>query len=168
VRAAATSFTLSKHTGGGGATPAFSDLRVCLQFTWEVGLPPSPMEFSSHCHFYKLSRSWLLGKCRPLLPSQDGLFISSSMRDCPSLSLWRSGHSSLFTTCLFCYCLLLSFSFFPGWGSVCPGGYADLAQGCLWEYHLSLSSPCGLRLPKQSGCWCLVAARGPSWFVCLT
>jgi hypothetical protein len=21
--------------------------------------------------------------------------------------------------------------FFPGWGSVCPGGYADLAQGCL-------------------------------------
>jgi hypothetical protein len=25
------------------------------------------------------------------------------------------------------------FSFFPGWGSVCPGGYADLAQGCLWD-----------------------------------
>jgi hypothetical protein len=25
------------------------------------------------------------------------------------------------------------FSFFPGWGSVCPGSYADLAQGCLWD-----------------------------------
>jgi hypothetical protein len=36
-------------------------LHVYLQFMWEVGLPPSPVEFSSHCHFYKLSRSWLLG-----------------------------------------------------------------------------------------------------------
>jgi hypothetical protein len=25
--------------------------------------PPSPLEFSSHHHFYKLSRSWLLGVC---------------------------------------------------------------------------------------------------------
>jgi hypothetical protein len=24
---------------------------------------PSPVEFSSHCHFYKLSHSWLLGMC---------------------------------------------------------------------------------------------------------
>jgi hypothetical protein len=32
-------------------------------------------------------------------------------------------------------CLLLSFSFFPGWRSVCPGDYAALAQGCLWEYR---------------------------------
>jgi hypothetical protein len=39
------------------------------------------------------------------------------------------------------------FSLFPGWGSVCPGCYADLAQGCLWEYSVLLSSPCDLRLP---------------------
>jgi hypothetical protein len=45
------------------------------------------------------------------------------------------------------------FFFFPGWGSVCPGGYADLAQGCLWEYRVLLSSPCGLHFPKQSGHW---------------
>jgi hypothetical protein len=38
------------------------------------------------------------------------------------------------------------FSFLPGWGSVCPGGYADLAQGCLWEYHMPLTSPGGLLL----------------------
>jgi hypothetical protein len=33
------------------------------------------------------------------------------------------------------YCLLVSFSFFPGWRSVCPGDYAALAQACLWEYR---------------------------------
>jgi hypothetical protein len=57
------------------------------------------------------------------------------------------------------------FSFFPGWGSVCPGGYADLTQGCLWEYCMPLSSPCGLRLPKLSGHWHLVALWEPSWFL---
>jgi hypothetical protein len=36
---------------------------VCLQLTWEVGLPPSLVEFSSLCHSHKLSRSWLLGMC---------------------------------------------------------------------------------------------------------
>jgi hypothetical protein len=41
------------------------------------------------------------------------------------------------------------FSFFPGWGLVCPGGYADLAQGCLWEYCMLLSSPAGLCLLSQ-------------------
>jgi hypothetical protein len=39
----------------------------------------------------------------------------------PSHPLQHSGHPALFATCLFCYCLLFSFSFFPGWGSVCPG-----------------------------------------------
>jgi hypothetical protein len=61
--ATATSFPLCKHTGGGGTAPAFSGLRVYLQFTWEVGLPLSPVEFSSHCCFYKLSGFWLLGVC---------------------------------------------------------------------------------------------------------
>jgi hypothetical protein len=28
---------------------------------WEVGLPPSPVQFSSHLRFHKLSCSWLLG-----------------------------------------------------------------------------------------------------------
>jgi hypothetical protein len=38
-------------------------LRPACLFTVhvEVGLPPSPVEFSSHCHFLKLSCSWLLG-----------------------------------------------------------------------------------------------------------
>jgi hypothetical protein len=58
--------------------------------------------------------------------------------------------------------------FFPGWRSVCPWGYADLAQGCLWAYRIPLSSPCGPRLPKPSGCWRLAAAWEPFWSVCLT
>jgi hypothetical protein len=63
-------------------------------------------------------------------------------------------------------CLLLSFSFFLVWRSVCPGGYAALAQACLWEYRGTRSSP-GLRLPKPSGRRRL-AARGPSLFLHLT
>jgi hypothetical protein len=39
-----------------------------------------------------------------------------------------SGCPTLFPGCFYhFYCLLLSFSFFPGWRSVCPGGYAALA-----------------------------------------
>jgi hypothetical protein len=60
------------------------------------------------------------------------------------------------------------FSFFPGWRSFCPGGYADLAQGCLWEYHVPLRSPCGLHLSKISGHCRLAVAQGPSWFLHLT
>jgi hypothetical protein len=71
---------------------------------------------------------------------------------------------ALFATCVYCsYCLLLSFSFFPRWRSVCPGGYAVLAQGCLWEYSVLLSSPCP-RLPKPSRHGSL-ASREPSWFL---
>jgi hypothetical protein len=78
----ATSFPLSKHTGGGDTAPAFSGRCVYLQFMWEVGLLPSPVEFSSLCHSHKLSRSCLLGA--PLLlpsPARPSLFIYSSRRD---------------------------------------------------------------------------------------
>jgi hypothetical protein len=37
----------------------------------------------------------------------------------PSAPLQCSGHPTLFAMCLYCaYCLLLSFSFFAGWGSI--------------------------------------------------
>jgi hypothetical protein len=51
-----------------------------------------------------------------------------------------------------------------GGGSVCPGGYDDLAQDCLWEYRIPLSSPCGPCLPKHH----LAVVREPSWFLHLT
>jgi hypothetical protein len=53
----ATSFPLSKHSGEGDTAPTFSGLHVYLQFMWEEGLPSSPVQFSSHCYFYKLSCS---------------------------------------------------------------------------------------------------------------
>jgi hypothetical protein len=156
---------LSKHTGGSNTAPAFSGLRVYLQFTWEVGLPPLS------CGVFlplPLSQAFLLlvaGRAPPLPPSlaRPGLFIYSSGRGSPP-PFWHSRHPNFFVTCLYCsYCSLLSFSFFPVWRSVCPGGSADLAQGCLWKYCVPLSSPC-LHLPKPSGRRCL-AARGPSWFL---
>jgi hypothetical protein len=162
----ATRFPISKYTGGGDTVPAFSGLCVYLQFTWEVCLPPSPVEFSSHCHFYKLSRSWLLDVCcrscllQPACCEGFPLPCFSVVRaPCP---LWYMSFLLLLLIIQFI------FSFFPGWGSVCPEGYADLAQGCLWEYCVPLSSPCGLRLHKLSGCCLLAAVQEPSWFLCLT
>jgi hypothetical protein len=64
--------------------PAFSGLHVCVQFTWEVGLPPSPVEFSSLRHSHKLSHSWLLGASphsRQSLSGLPGLFIYSPRKD---------------------------------------------------------------------------------------
>jgi hypothetical protein len=153
------------HTGGGDTAPAFSSLHVYLQLTWEVGLPPSPMEFSSLCHFYKHSQSSLLGMCRSACLLQPSLFIYSSMRDSPPTFFGTLGAPP---SLLHVFIVLIAYYsvslFFPGWGSFCPGGYADLAQGCLWEYHIPLSLPCPC-LPKPSGCWHLAAAQGPSWFL---
>jgi hypothetical protein len=65
---------------------------------------------------------------------------------------------TLFAMCLYCsYCLLLSFSFFHGWGLVHPGGYADLAQGCLWEY----CSTAKLTLSMSSQAIWVQATGGP-------
>jgi hypothetical protein len=72
----------------------------------------------------------------PLWPAL--LVYLQSREGFPSPNLWRSGCPTLFPACLYCsYCLLLSFSFFPGWRSVCPGGYAALSQACLWEYRVT-------------------------------
>jgi hypothetical protein len=98
---------------------------VCLQFTWEVGLPPSPMEFSSLYHSNNLFRSWLLGACpplppKPLRPTQ--LVYLQFREGFPSPSLRCSVCPTLFPLCIYCsYCLLPSFSFFPGGGQSVQG-----------------------------------------------
>jgi hypothetical protein len=75
----------------------------------------------------------------PLLPEalRPAWFVYlQSQEGFPSPNLQRSGRPTLFPVCLNCsYCLLLSFSFFPWWRSVCPGGYAALAQACLRGYR---------------------------------
>jgi hypothetical protein len=106
----------------------------------------------------------LLGEVVPLLPSPAGLFIYSVSGECTSPTLWSSGCFTLFGTCLFClfqllvyYSLWGFFLFFPWVGSVCLGSYADLFQGCLWGYHMLLSSPGGLLLLSRLGAgiwWC--------------
>jgi hypothetical protein len=90
---------------------------ACL-FTAHMGsgLPPSPVEFSSHCHFYKLSHSWVLGmwccSCL-LLPC---LFFYSSVRDSPPPPL------ALRVPCPLCYVsfmlllLIIQFLFYPWLG----------------------------------------------------
>jgi hypothetical protein len=127
---------------GGAAAPA--SCHVCLQFRWEVGLPSSPVEFSSLRHSHKLPCFWLLGmrpapaptRASPAHPACLFTVYLQSWEGFPSPNLQCSGRPTLFPACLYCsYCLLLSFSFFPRWRSVCPGGYAALAQACLWEYR---------------------------------
>jgi hypothetical protein len=79
------------------------------------------------------------GRASPLLPEPlqpAWLVYLQSWEGFPSPNLWCSVLPTLFPVCLYCsYCLLVSFSFFPGWRSVCPGCYAALAQAYLWEYH---------------------------------
>jgi hypothetical protein len=118
----ATSFPLSKLTGGGDTASALSGWRVYLQLMWEVGLPPSPVEFSSLCHFYKLSRSWLLGVCcRSCL-------LQLACEGFPIPPLLCSGRPALFAMCLFC-CYSLLFSFFSLFSL--GGGWS--VQGLCWS-----------------------------------
>jgi hypothetical protein len=161
--ATATSFPLPKHTGGGDTAPVFSGWCVYLQFTLEVGLPPCPVEFSSHCCFYKLSHSWLLGMCCRscfLQPACEGFPLPpfSTQGTPPSLLCVFFVVTSYYSDSLFSL----------GGGQSVQGGYADMTQSCLWEYRIPLSSPCGPRLPKASGHCRLAVTWKPSWFLHLT
>jgi hypothetical protein len=124
---------------------------ACL-FTVHVGSDTSPLSCGVFLPPPLLQAFPFLdaGRVPLLLPSLASLIIYSSVKDCPSSCLQCSGHVS-FLLLLF----IIQFGFFPGWGSVCPGGYADLAQGCLWEYCMPLSSLGGLLLPSRldTGVW---------------
>jgi hypothetical protein len=107
----------------------------------------------------------IAGRVPLLLPSPAGLLWGIS------LSLLFSAQGalpSLLRVFFYCYCLLFRFFFFFPWVGV------GLSRGLCWSgpglsvgYCVLLSSPCWL-LPKPSGHWCLVVARGPSWFLHLT
>jgi hypothetical protein len=113
--ATGTSFPLAKHTRGGDTTPAFSGLHVFLQFTWEVGLPPSPVEFSSLHHSHNLSHSWLLGahpRSHPLWPGPASLFTVLGGILFSSPSVLREPHPLCYVSLLFLL-LITQFLFFP-------------------------------------------------------
>jgi hypothetical protein len=144
---------------------------VCLQLTWEVGLPLSPVEFSSLCHSHQLSRYWLLGMPRPCyrqrlsgLPAC--LFTVPGRVPFPQSSALSVPHPLSCMSYLFLL-LITQFLFFsPG------GGLSVQGAMLLWPRHICgstavLQSSPGSRLPKLSGHQWLVAP-GPSWCLHLT
>jgi hypothetical protein len=136
-----TSFPLSKHTGGGETAPAFS------------GLPPSPVEFSSYHHLYKLSHSWLLGVCHcSCLLRPACLFTVLWGIPFPLFSVLRGPRPLCYVS--FLLLLIIQFLFFPWGGSqsvqgamliwprvVCGSNAYHLAHlvSCLgagiWQWH---------------------------------
>jgi hypothetical protein len=76
----------------------------------------------------------------------------------------REPHPLCYVSFFSCLSVIQFFFFLGGWGSVFPGGYADLSQGWLWEYHVPLIfSPVDLCLPSRLGAsaW---QPRSPSVF----
>jgi hypothetical protein len=110
----------------------------------------------SHC--YKLSPLQIAGWVPLVLPSLPSLFIYSLPEVLPLTHSLELGvpsplcYMSFFFQLLVYYSVCFFLFFFPlgGW-SVYSGGYADLAQGCLWEYHTLLSSLGGLHLLSRIG-----------------
>jgi hypothetical protein len=108
--ATVTSFPHSKHTGEGGATHAFSDWHVYLQFPCVWPFPPFLWCFppTAILQAFQLQGCWV-GATTPTLSGQ---LIYSSVRDCSCPLLQHSGCPALFATCLFCCCCLCSLVFF--------------------------------------------------------
>jgi hypothetical protein len=104
-----------------------------------------------------------------LLPSPAWLVYLKFYERFPSPPLQCSGHPTLFATCLFFLLLLIIwFLFFPWVGVVLSRGLCWSGPGLSVGVCVLLSSPCGLRLPKPSGCCHLAAAWGPFWFFLFT
>jgi hypothetical protein len=109
-----TTFTSFPAPGCWACASAPASQHVCLQLTWEVGLPPYSMEFSSLCHSHKLSHSWLLGVCcrsHPLWPGLACLFTVPGGIPLPPSEL-RAPHPLCYVSLLFLL-LITQFLFFP-------------------------------------------------------
>jgi hypothetical protein len=143
---------------------------------FQVGLPSSPVEFSSLHHSHQLTHSLLLGERPAPAPSRASLARLAclftvhlqSWEGFPSPNLQCSGHPTLFPACLYCsYCLLLSFSFFPrvevslSRGLCCSGPGLSVGVLRYHKAHLVRVFPSCL----GAGDWW---PRRPSLFLCLT
>jgi hypothetical protein len=133
----------------------------------EVSLSPSPVELSSHSHFYKISCSKVAGRVLPLLSSPASLFIYSSMRDCPSPSLRCSGCPAFFAMCLFLLLFIIQFGFF----SLFTLGGGQSVQGAMliWPRVVCGSTVCHLAYMEVCVSWGVrswhLLAQDPSWFL---
>jgi hypothetical protein len=141
--ATATSFPLSKHTGGGDTAPTFSGLRVCLQLTWEVGLPPLLWSFPPSITL----TSFPTPGCWARAPTPAGaslarpsLLIYSSGKESPPLPSALSVPHPLCHVSLLFLLLSTQFLFFsPGGGRLSSGLWCSgpgLSVGVL-RYHLA-------------------------------
>jgi hypothetical protein len=103
----------------------------------ELALSPSPVQrLVSHVLLQVLL---IEGSCRVQLLA-------------PTPSPVHSEHPALPAVCPFQFLVYYSGVFFAGQGSVCPGCYAGLSQGWLWEYRVPLiCSPVCLHLPSRLG-----------------
>jgi hypothetical protein len=110
---------------------------VYLQFVWGVPFPNLWWSFPQDTHCYKLSTlqgCWAGATAPAFSRWLVCLFTVLEGRAPPPLSgaqdtrpLCYVSLFSFFFSCLFIIQFIF-FSFFPAWGSVCPGGYADLPR----------------------------------------
>jgi hypothetical protein len=145
---------------GGDTAPSFSGCHVSLQFTSEVGLPPSPVEFSSLATLtsFPIPGCWARATASPSL-ARPSLYIYISVRDSsPSLLALRV--PTLFAMCLFCSYCLFSVSLFS-----LGGGRSVQGAMLIWPRVVCGSTTCHLaHLMVHVFPSCLVA-QGPSWFL---
>jgi hypothetical protein len=141
-------------------------LRVYLQFTWEVGLPSSPVKFSSLCHSHQLSCSWLLGArpapARASLARPACLFTAPGRIPFPKSLELRAPHPFSCVSYLFLL-LITQFLFYPGVevslsrGLCCSGSGLSVGEPRYRKAHLVRVFPSLL----GAGDW---RPRGPPCF----
>jgi hypothetical protein len=89
--------------------------------------PPLPQAFPLLVAGHAPGSRWSLS-------GPPGLFIYSFGKDSLPPIFSAQGAPPSFPLVFIALIVYYSVSlFFPGWRSVCPGGYAALAQACLWE-----------------------------------
>jgi hypothetical protein len=140
-----------------------------------MGMCPSPT-LGGVCHTSLLFQAFpspsTLGEVAPHPPSPAGLFIYSSVRECPSPSLWSSGCPALFAMCLFFFsCLfIIQFVFFLFF--FLGGGQSVQGTMLIWPRIVCKSTTCHLAhlvvcISPASRKWHM-AAWEPFWFLCLS
>jgi hypothetical protein len=153
---------------------------------WEVGLHPSPVEFSSHSQFYKLSHSWLLGMCRRSCILQPACLFTVlwGISPPPLFSAQGTPSSLLHVYFVIAYYSVSLFSLCGGWSVqgamliwprvVCGNTVCCLAHFVIHVFPSSLGtgiwpqhgSPPGFSVYVKWGCYAWAGGVG-EWKFCL-
>jgi hypothetical protein len=159
--ATATSFLLSKHTGGGDTAPAFSGLHVYLQLTWKVVFPPLLCSFPPTTAFtsFPAPDCWVCAAA-PAFPGPACLFTAPGRSPLSSSLAIRVPHPLCYVSLLFLL-LITQFPFFS-----LGGGRSVQGAMLIWPrvvcgstaYHLAHLMVCVF--PSRLG--------AGVWFLCLT